>query len=636
VRVPRAVRLAAAPAAVAYAVTAIWVARGPGRYGTYEGASARMATLSALAALSLVAAGLFVSLARRPRAGDLAVLAGFVWFAPVWIGWEGGPRIVRSLGLVAAAFVFPLLAHLAVGSRSRVARAFVAFVYLEAALSTLGRGLFRDPFLDARCFGDCSDNVFLVHAYPGLARRIVDVDVRFELAAGIVLAVVCLWRLVVATVPARRGLWPALAGGALVGAATAARSVALLRIPIESPTAPSFEASFLALCAGTTLLAGGLAWVAARARLQRRAVDRIVHDLDEAPAPGSLESALGRALGDPALRIAYWLPASRRYADAQGGPVPEPGPRASFLDEDGRRIAAVTHAASLPELERELGAAVRLALENEQLQAEVLAQLEYLRASRARIVETGDAARRRLERDLHDGAQQRLLALSYELRLARGAADRADERDVAPFLAEASGEAELALDELRDLAHGIYPAILADAGLAAAVAGLAETAPLPVEVGEIPAGRHRPAAETAAYAAAAAAVEDAARRAASFVRLSVRDEAGRLVVVADDDGAVRAGPLVELADRVGALGGRLELGATALRAELPLASADPSPAAAAPEDPVEGGSEAGEAELALDERPARAEDDGGGRAPALGDEDHERAGVADGPEAGRP
>src|SRR5439155_6653578 len=107
-----------------------------------------------------------------------------------------------------------------------------------------------------------------------------------------------------------------------------------------------------------------------------------------------------------------------RYADARGGPLPDPGPGATVIVRDGRRIAAVTHSAALPELERRLGAAVRLALENERLQAELLAQLEDLRASRARIVETADTERRRIERDLHDGAQQSLLALSYEIRLA--------------------------------------------------------------------------------------------------------------------------------------------------------------------------------------------------------------------------
>src|SRR5205814_4787205 len=133
-----------------------------------------------------------------------------------------------------------------------------------------------------------------------------------------------------------------------------------------------------------------------------------------------------------------------------------------------QEVAIVNHTASVAELEPELRAAIRLALENERLQAEVLAQLRDLRASRTRIVETSDAERRRLEHDLHDGAQQRLLALSYDLRLARAAAEADGGREVATLLASAGDEAQAALGELRELAHGIYPAILAGAGLARA------------------------------------------------------------------------------------------------------------------------------------------------------------------------
>ena len=138
------------------------------------------------------------------------------------------------------------------------------------------------------------------------------------------------------------------------------------------------------------------------------------------------ESALAQAMGDPEFRIAYWLPASRSYVDARGHQVDTPlggrGRTVTPLVRGGRRVALVEHASAIGELERELGAAVRLALENERLQAGVLAQLHDLRVSRMRIVETGDAERRRLERDLHDGAQQRLLALTSELRLASSAA----------------------------------------------------------------------------------------------------------------------------------------------------------------------------------------------------------------------
>jgi signal transduction histidine kinase len=208
-----------------------------------------------------------------------------------------------------------------------------------------------------------------------------------------------------------------------------------------------------------------------------------------------------------------------------------------------------------------------LSVENEALRAEAMAQLHALQASRARIVETADGARRRLERDLHDGAQQRLLALSYDLRLARAGAD--GDAALASTLDTAAGEIEAALEELRDLAHGIYPAVLTEAGLGPALATLADEAPLPVELGRLPSGRPPPGVERTAYVVVDVAIEDAAGREATWLAVRVDQDRELLVVVTDDDGAPRTARLVHLADRVGALGGSLFVGDTTLRAELP-------------------------------------------------------------------
>ena len=235
--------------------------------------------------------------------------------------------------------------------------------------------------------------------------------------------------------------------------------------------------------------------------------------------------------------------------DANGRPVAEPvaapGRAITALVRDGRRIAVVSHTAALPDLEREIGAAVRLALENERLQAEVLAQLDDLRASRVRIVETGDAERRRLERDLHDGAQQRLLALSYDIRLARASAQA--DRDTRPGRSSPKrpSQAQATLAELREVAQGIYPAILAEAGLMPALATLADVAPLPVELHDVAEGRYPAAVETAAYLLVAEALQDAADRGASHATISAVQDGGRLVVTVEDDGTdahLRDGP----------------------------------------------------------------------------------------------
>jgi signal transduction histidine kinase len=575
------VRLAAGPAALAVGLGALAVAQGPGRFTTYAGRSGLTATLTVAAGLGLVAAGLVTSFSRPAgRIGDLALLAGLVWFAPVWVGWDKGPPLVRSLGMLTAGFTFPLLLHLVLAYPSgqlhgTIARVLVAAVYLETIVVALGQALFRHPFYDPNCWANCTDNDFLVRSLPQLARAIEATDRWFTAAAATALVALCARRLLRDSGPTRRALLPIALPATLLAGAVIAHAVALQRRLLEDPTDPPFRTIFALGCIAVMLLAAGLAWATVRTRIQRRAVARIATNLGQAPPPGSLQAALAQAVGDPKLQITYWLPNAEHYVDATGQPVAEPvaspGRAITTLVRDGRRIAVVAHTAALPDLERELGAAVRLALENERLQAEALAQLEQLRASRVRTVETGDAERRRLERDLHDGAQQRLLALSYDLRLARASTQADGDAQTGTLLTEATDHARAALGELRDLAHGIYPAILAGAGLAAAVATLADAAPLPVEILAEAQGRYPAAVETAAYLLVAEALDDAAGRAASHAAVSVVRDGGRLVVTVEDDGAHRTSTMVQLADRVGALDGQLAVEPTRLRAELPCA-----------------------------------------------------------------
>jgi signal transduction histidine kinase len=572
-------RLAAGPVALALALGAIAIAQGPGRFTTYAGHSGLAATLTAAAGLALVVAGLVTSFSRPAgRIGDLAVLAGVVWFGPVWVGWDKGPPLIRSLGMLAAAFLFPLLLHLLLAYPSgrlhaTAARALVTAAYVEAVLAALGLALFWDPFFDPNCWANCTDNVFLLHSLPGLARGIGVADRWFTVAATAALVTVYAWRLLRNSGPARRALLPVTLPALLLAATVIAHAIALQRRPLEDPSDPAFGAIFVIGCVAVLLLAAGLGWATVRTRVQRRAVARVATSLGQAPPPGSVQAALAEAVGDPELQIAYWLPAAQRHVDANGKPVAEPAARPgraiTALVRDGRQIALVTHTAALPDLERELGAAVRLALENERLQAEVLAQLDQLRASRVRIVDTGDAERRRLERDLHDGAQQRLLALSYDLRLARAQAQADGDTQTGSLLTQATDQAQAALGELRELAHGIYPAILAEAGLAAALATLADGAPLPVEIRDAAEGRYPVGVETAAYLVVAEALDDAADRGANHVAVSTVLESGRLVVTVQDDGADRTATMVQLADRVGALDGGLAVEPTRLQAELP-------------------------------------------------------------------
>jgi signal transduction histidine kinase len=228
-----------------------------------------------------------------------------------------------------------------------------------------------------------------------------------------------------------------------------------------------------------------------------------------------------------------------------------------------------------------VGAAARFALENERLQAQLRAQLAELRESRARVVRVADDERRRLERDLHDGAQQRLLGLGMALQLLRNRVG-ADVETVA-LLQESETELQQALAELRELARGIYPAVLVDQGLGAAVRTLADRSPVPVEVKD--AGeRLPPQVETAAYYVIAEALANVAKYSqARHAWVSV-DSANtdRVRVEIGDDGIGGAAPqngsgLRGLEDRVGSLDGILTIqspqgGGTRVVAEFPCVS----------------------------------------------------------------
>jgi signal transduction histidine kinase len=218
-----------------------------------------------------------------------------------------------------------------------------------------------------------------------------------------------------------------------------------------------------------------------------------------------------------------------------------------------------------------MGPAFTLALDNERLQAQSLAQLEELRASRARIVETGDLERRRLERDLHDGAQHRLLAASYEIRLATADAASSGDARTAAMLSGALDETLAAVDELRELAQGLFPMILHEAGVAAALMTLADTAPLVVDTRQVPDERYPAAVELAAYLLVVEAVDDAHARQASSVTVRAHRDGDVLDMAVEDDGHQPLTALVRSADRVGALGGTLETGPNLRRAMIPCA-----------------------------------------------------------------
>jgi signal transduction histidine kinase len=314
-------------------------------------------------------------------------------------------------------------------------------------------------------------------------------------------------------------------------------------------------------------------------RRRRGPLGDLVVELGQA-RPGEVGRALARAVGDPTLELALWLPERGAFVSEEGEPVdtgavPE-GRALTTIGPAAEPLALLVHDERLVgqrSLLEAAGSAARLALENARLQAELRAQLAELRASRARIVGAADTERRRLERDLHDGAQQRLLALGLALQLLRdGDRDR-------ELLDQADAELQTALRELRELARGIHPTILTEQGLGPAVRSLADRAPVPVRV-EADDERYPPSIETAVYFVVAEALANIAKHAdARSATVSLAREDGRLLVEVSDDGrggatALAGGGLLGLSDRVAAAGGTLTIASqaglgTTLHAEVP-------------------------------------------------------------------
>ena len=307
-------------------------------------------------------------------------------------------------------------------------------------------------------------------------------------------------------------------------------------------------------------------------------------------APGPVREMLAESLGDRTLSVAYWLPERELFVDEAGHAVrmPEPGSGRSWtaVERDGRRVAAIIHDAELatgPELVNAAAAGAALAIDNERLKANLRARVEELRVSRIRIVEAQDHARRRIERDLHDGAQQQLVSLSLDLRLLKS---KLNGNEAAAETVDAISEKlATALAELRELARGIHPVILTERGLVPAVAALAQRAPVPVEANISIHERLTPAIESAAYFVVAEALTNVAKYAqAENVSVDLSREGGEVIAVIEDDGVGGADiengtGLRGLIDRLSALDGTLELetpegGGTRLIARIPCAVGD--------------------------------------------------------------
>jgi signal transduction histidine kinase len=324
------------------------------------------------------------------------------------------------------------------------------------------------------------------------------------------------------------------------------------------------------------------------ARLARASVGDLLVELRAEPPPSDLDGPLARALHDPSVTLAYWLPEYGRWADQEGSPVVLPADddelrSVTVIDRDGEHVAALVHDPSLDD-ERDLleavSAAAAIALENARLHAELKAKLKELEGSRERVLEASQQERKRLERNLHDGAQQRLIALSLELGMLED--KLGDDAAAREQIQTARDQIAVSLEELRAVARGLHPAVLSGHGLAVALKSLTASAPVPVQLDVTVDERLEESIEVAAYYVVNECLANIGKHArAQLARVSVGRSDGRLFVEVADDGiggADTAGGsgLRGLTDRVEALGGSLRVwtpsgGGTTVRAEMPCA-----------------------------------------------------------------
>lgn len=528
-----------------------------------------------------------IALLRRPgnATGPLMAAVGFLWLLQdlYWI-WEPLPVTIAA---TYERLYQPVLANLALVFPTgrfpgRLEHRAMVGIYVWTLGNNLLRMLFYDPRFDG-CAG-CPRNLLKVTDNETAYRAVNHVSTYGSVVVIVFAAAIIVrhwWR---ATRAARHVMAPVLW---MVGPA----ALFILSLEFEdavtlTPYTQHVINDYLPV--GLAILPIGFLIGLLRTRLSYAQVGVLLPELSTQMAPGRVRAALAATLHDPDLELLYWSPASESYVDLDGRPqepIAGPGRAVSPIDAASGPLAVMILDKIIldePELLRSAVAMARLALENERLQAEVRSQLVQLRSSTARIVGAGQDARRRLERDLHDGAQQRLLALAMTLGRARTRAGAAGDPEMRIFLDRAADDLQQAISELRELARGIHPVLLTQEGLGSALRALAERAPLPVEV-TASTQRLPENVEATAYFFVAEAITNAARHSgADAVQVEVTIDGKDLVVRVRDDGvggvdessSSLGSGLLGMRDRVIALGGTLQIASppwagTTLTARLP-------------------------------------------------------------------
>lgn len=538
-----------------------------------------------IVAASYVTAGVVASL-RRPRnlTGLLMAAVGLLWMVQdlAWIP----AALPFTIAITCQQLYQPVLAHLALAFPSgrlpsRRERVVVTALYAWTLVNNVAYQMFDNTRADG-CVS-CQRNLLLVYSNSVVSERVSRIVTALSLIVTVMAIALIIQHWSRATRAAKYVMSPVLW---VVG--PAALYIVMIEVLDQWTAPPTLQrVVYNYLPIGLAVLPIGFLVGLLRTRLAYADVAASAAELAGPVAPGRVREILARTLHDPDLELWYWSPSIESYVDLDGRPqdlvdIPASRSVSSISGDSGPLALLVLDDAVLlePELVRAVGAMTRLSLENERLQAEVRSQLLQLRSATNRLVDAGRQARQRIERDLHDGAQQRLLALSMDLGQAQSRLGRHGDPALREFLGQASKDLQEAITELRELARGIHPVLLTQEGLGSALHALAERAPLPVAV-VAPEERFPEAVEFATYYLVSEAVTNAARhsRARQVVVHVDTDGAVLLVDVSDDgvggaDSADAGTGLQSMRDRVTALGGTMTVaspagGGTRIQARLP-------------------------------------------------------------------
>ena len=580
-RSPLAWTIATCLAAGTFGLGSVWLASRPPALAL-PAMSIPATVVTLLAGSSLLAVGIWSWWrSRSDPVAKLAIAAGISWYLAGWSNPGTGSAVVFTTGLALGALTPAVVAHLGLAFPQGRLGGFASRTCVAAGygIGLLGLGIFPALFLDPASTGcsACPQDLLAVARSSDMVRGVATLSILASAAVAGVSAVLALAGLSRATPPARTVRLPVVFPAAAYLAAFAIRGLHDAPsgfLGLDDVDGAIWTIEGLALIA----LALGIAARWLRARRVRSRIATLVVEMAQPAPPGGVREVLSSLLADPQLMLAYPTDAGR-YVDLSGAtidPSPTSGRMITPLVRGEEVVALLDHSASVGDDPDQLDEALRtahLAIDNERLTALARARVEEVRETRRRVVTARDAERRRLERDLHDGAQQRLVALAIELRLRRGAAGSDGTEPERAFFERAEGELSIAIDAVRDIGHGVYPSLLAEEGLAAAVDALSEESPARYEILAIPEGRFGTAVESAAYDLIAEAPIAAG---ATRVTVRVEHQPSSLIlrVTHDGDGRFELGVLAE---RVAALGGRVSSffassGLVVLEAELPCAS----------------------------------------------------------------